>query len=82
VQIFRCYALNDKDSIVAAENIEAESLDGAIDAGWQFVAAQNASWPKILHGLEIWQGARLQFTTAPRPTSLAAGGASSLQLLG
>ena len=56
VQIFRCYALDEKGSIVAAENIEADDLTAATGAGWQFVAAQNAAFRHSSHGLEIWQG--------------------------
>lgn len=63
MSVFRCYALDERERIVAGENIEAESLASVTEPGWQFVA----SVPTEYHatGLEIWQGGKKLFSTAP-----------------
>ena len=61
--IFRCYALDGRGRIVAAEDIERSDLAAAIDAGWSFVS----SCPPDLDakGVEIWQGRTMRFSTSP-----------------
>lgn len=62
---FRCYGLDRNGRIVAAQDVEADDADGAVNLGKRFVASE------ALHqagehgdlGLEIWQGGNLVFTT-------------------
>jgi hypothetical protein len=63
MQIFRCYALNERGSIVAAENFEGLELSAIIEAGWSFVASRPASAAGA--GLEVWQGRQRLFSTSP-----------------
>jgi hypothetical protein len=73
MQTFRCYALDTQGSITAAENVEADDLDAAIEAGWRFVAAHNAGLSTPSFGLEIWHGKTLLFTTRHGPTAAVSG---------
>lgn len=59
--IFRCYALNAAGQIAAAENIEAANLPSVIELGWAFVGARPSDAER--HGLEIWRGSTLLFST-------------------
>jgi hypothetical protein len=70
---FRCYVLNEQGSITAAENMETDDLDAAIEAGWRFVAAHKAGPSTQSFGLEIWQGKNLLFTTRQDPTPVLSG---------
>jgi hypothetical protein len=65
MQIFRCYALNERGSIVAAENIEGLELSAIIEAGWSFVASRPAGVAGAGAGLEVWQGSNRLFSTSP-----------------
>lgn len=60
--IFRCYALDGTGRIVSGKDIEADTFASAIDQGWQFVASVPAA---NQNGLEIWQGDKKLFSTAP-----------------
>lgn len=53
MKTFRCYALDKRGAIIAAENIEAEDRASAIKAGWEFVTICNIHSEG--RGLEIWQ---------------------------
>jgi hypothetical protein len=70
---FRCYALDKQGAITAAENIEADDLDAAIEAGWRFVAAHHAGLSTPSFGLEVWHGKTLLFTTRQGPTAAVSG---------
>jgi hypothetical protein len=63
MQIYRCYALNERGSIVAAENIEGLELSAAIAAGWSFVTSRSSCATGA--GLEVWQGSNRLFSTCP-----------------
>lgn len=64
MSFFRCYALNQFGRFITGTDIEADTTEGAIQAGWDFVAAQFAEEQAI--GLEIWQGRTLLFSTDPK----------------
>ena len=56
---FRCYPLDRRGAIIAAENLEAEDQTSAITAAWEFAASIKGP----CEGLEIWQGTLMVFTT-------------------
>jgi len=60
---YRCYFIDKDGHIRAAENIEVENLDAALEQARQRVAARGDSL-----SLEIWQGAsRLHPPKEPAP---------------
>jgi hypothetical protein len=61
METFRCYALDERGTIIAAEHIEAEDRASAIKAGWEFVTTVNS--PGEGRGLEIWQNTTKIFPT-------------------
>jgi hypothetical protein len=63
MQIFRCYALNERGSIVAGEYIEGTDLPAVIEAGWTFVRSYGHDRAET--GLEVWQGSNRLFSTCP-----------------
>lgn len=64
---FRCYPLDGRGAIIAAENLEAEDQNSAIAAAWGFVATIKGP----CEGLEIWQGTSMVFSTVePGPREM------------
>lgn len=61
MSIFRCYALDERERIVAREDIECIDLAAATQAGWAFVTARPSEAER--KGLEIWCGRTLLFST-------------------
>jgi hypothetical protein len=68
---YRCHFLNSEDNIQAAENIEAERLDEAID-----MALARFERRPHHHSIELWQGAlRLYASREQLPRHQAGPGA-------